>query len=96
MNEFDRRWRDCASRACQGATDPVQIPAGFATRAWARWTAQSRTSLASAWTALSLRALILATIVLCICALTEYYATSPGCVLTPHLEDVVAIAWGTL
>jgi hypothetical protein len=96
MNEFDRRWQACARRACAGATDAVHIPAGFATRVWARATAPSSTSLAGAWAALSLRALILTSIVLLVCGLTEYYTASAESVLTPHLEDTVVAVWGTL
>ena len=96
MNEFDRRWQDCAARARQEAADPVRVPAGLATRAWAQWRAQPSNSLAAVWAALSFRALILATIALIACALTEFYATSPGSAFAPHIEDVVTSVLGTL
>ena len=96
MHEFDRRWQACAAQARQGVAAPVQVPAGFATRTWARWTASSRPSPAAVWTALSLRALILATAVLAVLAVAEYATAAAGSALTPHLEDVVANVWGTL
>ena len=96
MPEFDQKWQACATRARQEVADPVRIPAGFATRTWARWTERSRSSLAIAWTALSWRALILATAVLAVLAVAEYATASAGSALAPHLEDVVANIWGTL
>ena len=96
MNEFDQRWHQCAARARQEVVGPVQVPVGFATRAWARWTARSGTSLAAAWTALSFRALILATIALAVLAVAEYRTASAGSSLAPHLEDVVVSIWGNL
>jgi len=96
MNEFDRRWQDCAARARQGVVGSVEVPVGFATRAWARWTAQSRTSAVTAWTALSFRVLVVATIVLALLALTELRTASPGSSLAPHLEDAVTNVWRAL
>ena len=95
MNEFDRRWQDCAARARQEDLALVPVPVGFATRAWARWLAQSNSSLA-AWTALSFRALVVATIVLAILALTELRTASPGSSLAPHIEDAVTNIWRAL
>ena len=96
MHEFDHRWQACAAQARQEVAGPVQAPAGFATRTWARWTASSRPSPAAAWTALSFRTLILATVVLAVLAVAEYSTASAGSALAPHLEDVVANVWGTL
>lgn len=93
MNEFERRWQECAARARHAAADPVTAPAGFATRTWARWTAQPGRAEAAVWTALSLRALVLATAVLVICAVTELCSASADTVLPPHLEDVVTSVW---
>jgi hypothetical protein len=96
MSEFDRRWQDTVGRACQAANEAGQMPAGFSTRVWARWTSQSRTSPSDAWVAISFRALVLATIVLLVCGLGEYFAAASESVLSPHLEDAVASVWGTL
>ena len=96
MPEFDQKWQACATRARQEVAGPVLIPASFATRTWARWTERPRPSPTAAWTALSLRALILATAVLAVLAVAEYSAAAAGSALAPHLEDVVANAWGTL
>ena len=96
MSDFERRWQDCVVRARQAATGPVQAPAGFATRAWSRWAAESGTCPPAGWAALSLRALILATIALLMCVATEFYSSSPGSVFALHLEDVVTNAWGKL
>lgn len=96
MNEFDHRWQACAAQARQDVAGPVPVPAGFATRAWARWTGRSHTSLAAVWTALSFRALILATLVLVVLATAEFSTPAADNALTPHLEDVVANVWGTL
>ena len=96
MNDFDRRWRECAARVRAEAAGPVLVPAGVATRAWAQWTAQSSAFPAAAWPALALRALILASIALLLCAATEFYTTSSDSVFAPHVEDVVTSVWGNL
>jgi hypothetical protein len=96
MTEFDRRWQACAARARQAAPEPAAVPAGLATRAWAQWTAQSAGSAAALWTALSFRALVLATIALIVCAAAEFYAAPRGSVFAPHLEDIVTNVMGTL
>jgi hypothetical protein len=96
MSDFDRRWQDCVSLARQAASGPVEAPAGFATRAWSRWTAPSSPCPNADWTALSLRALILATIALLICAMTEFHSASAGSAFALHLEDVVTRVWGQL
>jgi hypothetical protein len=96
MNEFDHRWQTCAARARQDVAGPVPVPVGFATRTWARWTGRSHASLTAVWTALSFRALILATLVLVVLATAEFSTASADNALTPHLEDVVANVWGTL
>lgn len=93
MNEFERRWQKCVNRGRQAAADPVMIPAGFASRTWARWTAQPGRVTVSPWTTLPLRALILATAVLLICVVTEFCSASADTVLSPHLEDVVTSVW---
>jgi hypothetical protein len=96
MNEFDRRWQDCAARARQEAAGAVQVPAGLATRVWARHTAESSDPRAGAWASLSLRALILATIALIVCAVTELCTAPPASAFAPHLEDMVTSVWGRL
>jgi hypothetical protein len=96
MNEFDRRWQDCAARARQEELSLTPVPVGLATRAWARWLEQSNSSLAAAWTALSWRALVAATIVLAILALAELRSAPAGRPLAPHLEDVVTNVWRSI
>lgn len=95
MNEFDRRWQLCARHARQEATQPSPVPAGLATRVWARSVAGQHDSLSAAWAAMSFRMLVLATIALAICGLTEYYAAASESVWTPHLEDAVTAVWRT-
>ena len=73
----------------------MPLPVGFSTRVWSRWTARSNTSLVAAWAALSFRALALATIVLFLCGLNEYFAAAPESVFVPHIEDTVTSLWGT-
>ncbi len=96
MNEFDRRWQDCAARARQEVAGSIQVPVGFATRAWAHWTAQSKTSSTAAWLTLSFRALVLATAALAVLAVTEFHKASASSAFAPHVEDVVADVWRTL
>jgi hypothetical protein len=96
MNEFDHRWQACAARARQVPGGPVDVPPGFATRVWARWTSQSSPAPAAVWLGLSLRALMVATVVLAVCAAMELGNTGGEGSFVPHVEDVVTRMLWTL
>jgi hypothetical protein len=93
MSEFESKWQECIGRARQAEADPIDVPAGFATRAWAEWTARASHAADALWPVLSLRALILTTIVLAMCIVTELCSASADTVFAPHLEDVVTTVW---
>ena len=95
MDEFDRRWQCCARLARAESGNQAQVPAGFATRVWARSLIDAGNSLPSLWVSWSFTALVLASAALAVCGVSEYYAGPSENIWTPHLEDAVTAVWRT-
>jgi hypothetical protein len=91
MNDFEKRWQECASRARQ-AEDETESPApGFAARVWARsQTEETAIPWEALWLRWSLRSLIGVSIILTACLTMEMINPENSHSLIPHVEDTVA------
>jgi hypothetical protein len=94
MNNFERKWQDCAARARQVPQPDDSIPHGFATRVVALAWQSSSGSLELVWQRLTWRCLGLTLAVLIICAALEIPSSLERPTLNPGVENAVAqLVW---
>lgn len=97
MNEFDRKWQTCASRAREIPSPPDAMPWGFATRVLAA----ARPGLpepppALLWERLALRALTGVTALVLALGAAEYRDSRQPALTRPGVEHWVAQAFWML
>ena len=91
MNEFDRRWQECAARAREAGRPEESAPPGFAGQVVARWRAGGTAPSASlVWERYSLRALAAVVLLLVACVAVEARLSRHENAFVPHVEDAVA------
>jgi hypothetical protein len=90
MDEFDRRWRECAARARNARWPEEDVPPGFAGAVLARRRAGTAPSAALAWERCSLRALAAVILILIVCVAVDARLSRKENALVPHVEDTIA------
>ncbi|MCL4177078.1 MAG: hypothetical protein KJ072_04945 [Verrucomicrobia bacterium] len=96
MNDFDRKWQACATRARQAPGSDEPVPLGFTTRVLARaWpTPGSVASLEQIWQRLTWRSLAVTGVFLAVCAVLELPHLRDAKPLEPGIENAVAqLVW---
>jgi hypothetical protein len=96
MNDFDRKWQECAARARQAPARDEPIPLGFTTRVLARaWPSPaSVASLEQIWQRLTWRSLAVTGVLLAACAVLEMPHLRDHKPLEPGIENAVAqLVW---
>jgi hypothetical protein len=96
MNDFDRKWQECAARARQAPARDEPIPLGFTTRVLARaWPSPaSVASLEQIWQRLTWRSLAVTGVLLAACAVLELPHLRDHKPLEPGIENAVAqLVW---
>lgn len=97
MNDFDRRWRNVATRAQQAPEAPVAAPFGFVTRVLSAVGRPSRGRVPLLlWERLGLRALLGVTTLLVVLSAMEYRDARPARLALPQLEHCVTAAFWML
>ena len=97
MNDFDRQWQECVSRARQVPPRPSEVPLGFATRvlAGARRSVRGPAALVL-WEQLGLRALAGVLTLLIVLGALEYRDHQRPGLAFPGIEHSVAQAFWML
>jgi len=93
MDEFDRRWRECAARAREARGPEAGAPPGFAGAVITRreaGAAPAAPPAALAWERYSLRAAAAAVLILIACAVADARLARHENAFVPHVEDTVA------
>jgi hypothetical protein len=90
MNEFEKRWQECAARARQEARADEQAPPGFATRVLALSAEKQSASPLEILFRMTLRTLGCATTLLLALVVLEAASSHSSRMKVPHIENTVA------